>query len=86
MSQKGGIPGVPGYLEHTQLLREARENPSNLAVLWLDLANAYGSIPHKVRLGLLFSTLDWKMEVDLGKQLQFPGNITHTTLRPDIVL
>ncbi|KAK7901244.1 hypothetical protein WMY93_018013 [Mugilogobius chulae] len=50
--QKGGIPGVPGCLEHTgvvsQLLREARENKGDLVVLWLDLANAYGSIPHKL--------------------------------------
>ncbi len=48
--QKGGIPGVPGYLEHTgmvtQLIREAREGRGDLAVLWLDLTNAYGSIPH----------------------------------------
>nr|XP_057943465.1 uncharacterized protein LOC131138512 [Doryrhamphus excisus] len=50
--QKGGIPGMPGCLEHTgvvtQLIREARESRGNLAVLWLDLANAYGSIPHKL--------------------------------------
>ena len=50
--QKGGIPGFSGCLEHTsvlsQLLREARENKGDLAVLWLDLANAYGSIPHKL--------------------------------------
>lgn len=45
--QKGGIPGVPGCLEHsgvvTQLIREAREGKGDLAVLWLDLANASGS-------------------------------------------
>lgn len=50
--QKGGIPKVPGCLEHTgvvtQLIREARENKGDLVVLWLDLANAYGSIPHKL--------------------------------------
>ncbi|XP_073720025.1 uncharacterized protein [Misgurnus anguillicaudatus] len=50
--QKGGIPGVPGCLEHTgvvtQLLREAKENRGDLVVLWLDLANAYGSMPHKL--------------------------------------
>ncbi|XP_028292553.1 uncharacterized protein LOC114455485 [Gouania willdenowi] len=50
--QKGGIPKVSGCLEHTgvvtQLIREARENKGDLAVLWLDLANAYGSIPHKL--------------------------------------
>lgn len=50
--QKGGIAGVPGCLEHTgvvtQLIREAREHKGDLTVLWLDLANAYGSIPHKL--------------------------------------
>lgn len=55
--QKGGIPGVPGCLEHTgvvtQLLREARENKGDLVVLWLDLANAYSSMPHKLVLETL---------------------------------
>lgn len=50
--QKGGIPGVSGCLEHTgvvtQLIREVREGKGDLMVLWLDLANAYGSIPHKL--------------------------------------
>lgn len=50
--QKGGVPGVPGCIEHTgvvtQLIREARESRGDLAVLWLDLANADGSIPHKL--------------------------------------
>ena len=50
--QKGGVAEMPGCIEHTcvvsKLIREARENNGNLAVLWLDLTNAYGSIPHKV--------------------------------------
>lgn len=50
--QKGGVPGVPGCIEHTgvvtQLIRETRESRGDLAVLWMDLANAYGSIPHKL--------------------------------------
>ncbi|KAJ3610372.1 hypothetical protein NHX12_022464 [Muraenolepis orangiensis] len=50
--QKGGVSGMPGCLEHTgvvtQLIREARENKGNLSVLWLDLENAFGSIPHKL--------------------------------------
>ncbi|XP_068595260.1 retrovirus-related Pol polyprotein from type-1 retrotransposable element R2 [Brachionichthys hirsutus] len=47
--QKGGIPGFSGCLEHTgilsQLIREAKESKGNRTVIWLDLANAYGSIP-----------------------------------------
>lgn len=31
-----------------QLIQEVRENKSNLSVLWLDLANAFGSFPHKL--------------------------------------
>ncbi len=50
--QKGGVPGVPGCLEHTgvvtQLIWEARESKGDLAALWLDLTNAYGSIQHKL--------------------------------------
>ena len=29
-------------------LKEARAKNSNLTVIWLDIANAYGSIPHKL--------------------------------------
>ena len=46
------VPGIPGLIEHTgvvtQLLREAKEGKGDLAVLWLDLANAYDSILHKL--------------------------------------
>lgn len=42
--QKGGIPGVPSCLEHTdlvtQLIREALRRER------MDLANSYDSIPH----------------------------------------
>ncbi|XP_052281306.1 uncharacterized protein LOC127878820 [Dreissena polymorpha] len=50
--QKGGVPGFSVCVEHTsaisQLIREAKVNKSDLTVVWLDLANAYGSIPHKL--------------------------------------
>ena len=49
--QKGGVPGMSGCLEHTavlsQLIREAKKEKKNLVVTWLDIANAYGSIPHE---------------------------------------
>ena len=55
--QKGGIPGVSGCLEHTslltQLIREAKTERKNLVVTWLDIANAYGSIPHSLIMGSL---------------------------------
>ena len=50
--QKGGIPEVSGCLEHTallsQLIREAKAGKGNLVVTWLDIANAYGSMPHSL--------------------------------------
>ena len=50
--QKGGVPGISGCLENTaiisQLIREARTEKKDLVLTWLDIANAYGSIPHKV--------------------------------------
>ncbi|XP_057673103.1 uncharacterized protein LOC130904394 [Corythoichthys intestinalis] len=50
--QKGGIPGFSGCLEHigvlNQMIQEAKVSKSNLTVVWLDLANAYGSIPHNL--------------------------------------
>ena len=56
--QKGGIPGFSGCLEHTgvlsQMIREAKASKGNLTVVWLDLANAYGTIPH----ALIHAALD----------------------------
>ena len=55
--QKGGIPNVSGCIEHTailsQLIREAKKEKKNLVVTWLDIANAYGSIPHSVIISAL---------------------------------
>ena len=36
--------------------------------------------------GVLATATDWQLRVDLRRRLQFPGEITTTTLRPDIVL
>ena len=57
--QKAGIPGFPGCLEHCQMIwraiREAKLNRKDLQVIWLDLANAYGSVPHD----LIYKALDF---------------------------
>lgn len=49
---RNGRPGVLGCEEHTsvltEILREAKEMKGKLAVIWLDLANADGSMPHKL--------------------------------------
>jgi hypothetical protein len=39
-----------------------------------------------VTTGVLQTAQDWEMRVDLKKKLVFPGEITTTSLRPDIVL
>ncbi len=48
--QKAGIPGSPGCLEHASIIwhtiQESKRLRENLSVVWLDLANAYGSVPH----------------------------------------
>lgn len=50
--QTRGIAGELGCLGHTvvvtQLIREVRVKKGDLTVLWLDLANAYSFIPHKL--------------------------------------
>lgn len=40
----------------------------------------------RVENGLHESATDWKLEVDLGKQLKFPARITSTRLRPDMIV
>ena len=50
--QKGCMEKIPGCWEHLSMawhaLKEARAQKSNLATIWLDIVNAYGSIPHKL--------------------------------------
>lgn len=47
--EQGVIKGFSRCLEHTgvlsQLIQEAKEKKGNLTFVWLDFANAYGSIP-----------------------------------------
>ncbi|GFO16642.1 reverse transcriptase [Plakobranchus ocellatus] len=45
--QKGGIPGVSGCLEHATMIWEAIQRVKS-DVVWLDLANAYGSVSHEM--------------------------------------
>lgn len=50
--QKAGIPGIPGCIEHAfsiwDAIQEAKKSKESLNVVWLDLANAYGSVPHEL--------------------------------------
>ena len=50
--QKAGVPGIPGCIEHAfsiwDTIQEAKKDKADLNVVWLDLANAYGSVPHAI--------------------------------------
>ena len=55
-SQKGFLP-FEGCFEHTFLLRsamtDARCASRNLSIVWLDLKDVFGSVPHSILLNLL---------------------------------
>ncbi len=46
------MPATPGCIEHhcklARILKEARSRHRSIAVAWLDLANAYGSVDHSL--------------------------------------
>lgn len=50
--QKAGVPGFPGCVEHSTMIwdqiQRAKRDKTDLHVIWLDLANAYGSVPHQL--------------------------------------
>ena len=88
--QKGGVPGFSGCVEHTsvisQLINEAKVNKKDLAVVWLDLANAYGTIPHtlieeslKQALQRDYQELFWWNKLAVYNQLQQVYNNVATT-------
>ena len=49
-TQKAFNNGIPGCIEHqcklAAIIKEATEKHRSLSVCWIDLANAYGSVPH----------------------------------------
>ena len=51
-SQKGCMEGVPGCWEHMSMIwdtfKDARLHNKSVSTVWLDVANAYGSIPHEL--------------------------------------
>ena len=56
--QKGCMEKVPGCWEHISIvwvgLKEAKSKNLSLATIWLEYANAYRSIPHKLTVFALF--------------------------------
>ena len=57
--QKGFLRGISGCSEHASALREAmedsRRSKRQLAMVWIDLKNAFGSVPHN----LIQFALEW---------------------------
>ena len=50
--QKAFLPGMAGCIEHAtmvaEMLKDAKERQRQLCTIWLDLANAYGSVRHSM--------------------------------------
>ena len=50
--QKAGVPGFPSCIEHTTMLwdriKTAKNNKTELHVIWLDRENAYGPVRHQL--------------------------------------
>ncbi|XP_072048311.1 uncharacterized protein [Amphiura filiformis] len=57
--QKGFMEKISGRVEHTESLSEviqdAKNNGKPIVTTWLDLQNAYGTVPHN----LIQFALDW---------------------------
>ena len=63
--QKGSIQKMVGCWEHTSMvwaaLKDAHSKGRSLSIIWLDLANAYGSVPHML---ILFALRRCKIPED----------------------
>ena len=75
--KKAGIPGFPGCQEHAQMIwnsfMRAKREKKELHIIWLDLANAYGSVPHNcIKFALKFFHIPQKMTDIL---IQYFGNV-----------
>ena len=66
--QKGCMENIPGCWEHIAMvwdaLKDARLNQKDLVSIWLDIANAYGSISHQLIFLALRARLWYPGEMD----------------------
>ena len=50
--QKGCMEKIPGCWEHMSMvwdsLKSAKQDKASVSAIWLDVANAYGSVPHRL--------------------------------------
>lgn len=86
--QKGFLPGVRGIQEHTHLLHtvieQAKQSKREMVVAWLDLSNAFGSIPHPI-LNCLFQSLPLPDELRRILSDIYSNNIMEFSVGPDSV-
>jgi hypothetical protein len=86
--QKGFLPGVRGIQEHTHLLHtvieQAKQSKREMVVAWLDLSNAFGSIPHPI-LNCLFQSLPLPTELRRILGDIYSNNIMEFLVGPDSV-
>ena len=73
---KAGIPGFPGFLEHSQMIWNSilsARDKTKLRVIWLDLVNAYCSVQHHlIRMTLDFFTFPIKVREIIMKYFNSP--------------
>ena len=86
--QKGFLPGAHGIQEHSMLLEtaigEAKHLKGNLTICWLDLANAFGSLPHDF-LEELFVSLPIPIELQSILADIYQNNISQFVVGQDVV-
>lgn len=79
VEQKGFLPGVHVIQEHTMLLEtaigEAKHRRTDLTIFWLDLMNAFGSLPHDYLKELLLS-LPFPLELQAVLTDIYRGNLS----------
>lgn len=86
---QGGVPGMPGCIEHTgvvtHLICKTRENRGDLSIIWLNLTNAYGSIPHKLVTALAsFHVLEGDTITHTQLKQQFQFDICMASLKEEV--
>jgi hypothetical protein len=86
--QKGFLPGAHGIQEHSMLLEtaigEAKHLRKDLTICWLDLANAFGSLPHDY-LEELFNSLPIPIELQSTLADIYRDNISQFVVNDDLV-
>ena len=69
-AQMGGVLRIAGCLEHGNMsweaIQKAKTNKKDLDVIWLDLANAYGSVPRQM---ILLSLRMYHILEEISKML-----------------